>query len=873
MGRQIEADARLRASEFKGALAPLTLTLWVLRLSTSLVVNAAGAWRELRGARRPAGREGTGTAFSWLDVKLGLRMLVKYPVLTLAGGLGIAVAIAIAGGFFTFWHAQFYPAIPLPEGDRLVSLENWDLSTNLRSRPSIQDYVTWRDEMQSVEDMAAFVDVRETLIYADGASEDITVAQMTPSGFALAEVPPLLGRSLVEADVAEGASPVVVIGYDVWRGRFAGDPDVLGRRVRLGDMSYEVVGVMPEGFAFPMQHRFWVPLRAGPEDEPVVEGPRVFVSGRLASGYDRGAAQSELSVLSARMAAQFPDTHGQLRARVMDYVYPLLDLNPPDGGSFLLEFVVYNGLILLLLVVVCLNVSALVYARAAMRRGEMAVRTALGASRLRIVGQMFVEVFVLCALSALAGVAIIKVGLTQAVALAGSTDAEQPFWMSYGLSGPGITYILGVTLLAAVLTGVLPGFQATGSNVQQSLRRFNSQGSPRLGKTWTALIVMQVAIAVAALPLGAALAWSQVGHATTSLKADVDQFVWFRTRSYSPGLWTELSRRIESEPDVIDFEFVYGFPEGGRAPGGGRPLLGLEDPARVGSVGEAIHARVTPVGQRFFEMMGASTLAGRTFRETDWEEGSWSVAVVNRAFADRYLDGPRAVGKRYRFANADGHFDGPDDVVWIEVVGVVDNIEENRIAPWLVEPRAYGPIARDLELPLNGLIRTAGDPAALVSRLEGEITRFDPTLVTRVALLGDIYREDRSALRLTALVLALSILAVLMLSAAGIYAMMSFVVSCRHREIAIRTALGAHPRRLLGAIFGRALRQVALGVVVGVAAALGIDTLAGGEVLQGFGVPLLAAMVLLMSAVGFIAVVGPARRGLGVAPTEALSGE
>ena len=872
LGGQIVEDVRRRAGEFRGALAPVAMAGWLARLSASLIVDAAGAWRDELVAQRSRG-DGKRVAFSWLDVKLGLRMLVKYPVLTFAGGLGIAVAIAIAGGFFTFWHAQFYPTIPLPEGDRLVGLDNWDLSTNRSSRPSIHEYYIWLEEMKSVEDMSAFTDVAETLIHADGSREDITVAHMTPSGFALARVPPLLGRSLVEGDLEVGAPPVIVIGHDVWRTRFAGDPDIVGTHLRLRDTSHEVVGVMPEGFGFPMHHQFWVPLEARPTDYALGEGPRIFISGRLASGYDREAAQAELTIIGARMAAQFPETHGQLRAQIMNYVYPLMDWSPRGGASFLLEFVIYNGLILLILVVVCLNVSVLVYARAAMRRGEMAVRTALGASRVRILGQMFGEVLVLCVLAAVVGVAIIKGGLTQAEVLMGSTGAEQPFWVNHGLSGPGMAYVLSLTLLAAVIAGVLPGLQSTSSSVQQSLTRFNSQSSPRLGGTWTALIVIQVAVAVAALPLATGMAWSQVGHATTSLKADVGQFVWFRTASYSPGLRAELSRRIESDPDVIGFDFVYGFPGGDRAPGGGRPQLGLEDPVRAESVREVIRARLTPVGQRFFEMVGAATLAGRTFRTTDWDEGAWNVAVVNRAFADRYLGGHDAVGKRYRYANLDGGFAATADVEWIDVIGVVENIHENRIAPWLVEPRAYLPITRDMEVPLNGVIKTAGDPTGLVSRLKDHMTQLDPELVTRIALLGDIYREDRSALRLAALVLALSILAVLTLSAAGIYAMMSFAVSRGHREIAIRTALGAHPSRLLGAIFGRALRQIVLGVLIGVAAALGIDRFVGGELLHGFGVPLLTVMVLLMGTVGFMAALGPARRGLRVAPTEVLRGE
>ena len=247
--------------------------MWLVRLTTSLLVNAFAAWGEQlipgwrRHPGRPRVRSGAGwSTFSWLDLKLAIRMLVKYPGLTLVGGLGIAVAVAIGVGFFALFHSRFYPNIPLSEGHRLVGLENWDRRTNKENRRSLHDFVLWRAEMKSVEDMTAFRTVARNAIVEDGSVESVQVAEITPSGFRLARVPPLLGRSLLDADAAPGAAGVIVIGFDVWQSRFASAPDIVGRTLRLGRTAHTIVGVMPDGFAFPVNHRYWTPSTADPSD-------------------------------------------------------------------------------------------------------------------------------------------------------------------------------------------------------------------------------------------------------------------------------------------------------------------------------------------------------------------------------------------------------------------------------------------------------------------------------------------------------------------------------------------------------------------------------------------------------------------------------
>ena len=208
----------------------------------------------------PAGRP----SFSWPDIKLSLRLLIRNPGLTAVSTVGITVGIAIAAGMFGFFHANFDPTLPLDEGDRIVALENWDIAGNNENRHSLHDFVTWRDQMTSVVEISAFRNHRRDDAGGRSVPETVRIAAMSASGFRVARVPALLGRFLTPDDEREAAPPVVVIGYDVWQSRFEQDRSVIGQQVRFGNTQYTIVGVMPEGFAFPVNHQYWIPLRANP---------------------------------------------------------------------------------------------------------------------------------------------------------------------------------------------------------------------------------------------------------------------------------------------------------------------------------------------------------------------------------------------------------------------------------------------------------------------------------------------------------------------------------------------------------------------------------------------------------------------------------
>lgn len=828
---------------------------------------------------------------SWLDVKLGVRMLVKYPGLSVVSVLGMAVAIAIGAGYFGAIGALLDSSLPLDEGDRVITVSNHDRSGDLGSsgRASGLDVTVWRDEAKSLEDVGAYRTERRNLMASNGSTALVDIAEMTASGFRLARVPPLFGRTLAEDDERVGAPPVVVIGYDEWRRRFDGDPDILGRTVRLGAVPHTVVGVMPEGFRFPFNNQYWVPLRLEPSSAAGARGPRLVAFGRLADGYSLGRARAELTTIGLRMAAAFPETHEHLRPRVLPYTWSFFNEDDPSLALAL------RGIQLafsLLLVLVATNVAILVYARTVTRTGEIAVRRALGASRGRVVAQLFVEGLALSGTAAAIGLTMAGIALRILDAYQLSVGGGNPFWLELGLSPMLVVHSALLAIIAGGIVGVVPALKATGRRVQSGLQRLPSRGSSmQLGRTWTALIVTQVAIAVAALPaavnfmeksarLGTAApaeAADELIRATLVMNRDDagrtpdDTAAYERARRarWASGS-AELIRRLEAEPDVAGVTFADRFPGSGRG-----YRIQVEDAAPQDTQPAVRWAQIHRVAIDLFAVFGVSTLAGRGLLASDSRDDATAV-IVNETLAHRIADGANVLGRRLRYVPWSGDEAAP--APWLEIVGVVPDFADRFTAPSSfdgVAPRLYRAAAIQ-DLPVATLVvRTQGGVTPeFAARFRNIAGAVEPTLVLeRMQAVTGAWRREQKAFVWLALGIVAVTLSVLLLSAAGIYAMMSFTVARRRREIGIRSALGADPRRILTGVFARASAQLGTGILAGLLIAGGLDHLVTGDLTGDRAALLLPAVALLMLTIGLAAALGPARRGLAVQPTEALREE
>ena len=825
-------------------------------------VRAGAGERRYQRKQRRYARQGGAMRFgmSWLDVKLGVRMLGRFPGLTIAGGLALAIAIGIGAGWYDLAGDVFRPKLPLPGGDRIVEIEMRNAAVNQDERRLLHDFLGWRRDVTSIEAIGAYRTLERNLTLGDARSEPVTIAEISASAFRLTSVPPLMGRPLLESDEQPGAPPVVVVGYPVWQGRFAGRTDVIGQTVQIGRTKTTVVGVMPEGYAFPINHRMWTPLQLRPSGYAPLEGAGIRIFGRVAPGATQAQANAELTTLAERMAAANPATHEHLRPRVLAWG------GESPGDRSWLELAMTHLPILLVLLVACANVGTLIYARTSTRDAEIAVRYALGAGRARIVSQLFVESLVLAAAAAVLGLLGANFALKWGMSAyyGGQIDA-MPFWVDPGLKPTTVIFGAVLTIAGAALLSILPALKITGAHAQSQLKNLGAGGSTlRFGWLWTSVMIFQVALTVVCII--PALGISQESWRDRRIREQFPAEEYLAARVTldrdGPGIdqtYRELERRIAQEPGVTAVTF------GDRLPGMGVAVRRAEVEVTPAEAPVPIpNLWMAAVGSGFFETFRIPIVAGRDFHDGDRAAGATTV-LVNEAFARRYTKGASPVGRRLRYASADAAQPQP----WLEIVGMVRDI--GMTPTDLGEaPYVYRAVTPATASPLVMGIRVAGDPAALAPRLRSVALELDLAL-----RLEDVQSLDALAWRqdLPALVVAGAIATVvglgLFLSAAGIFSLMTVSVARRTREIGLRAALGASQSRLLAGIFVRALVLVGSGVAAGNAVLVLIisqsDEVALAEM---WGALVLTSSVMLT--VGLLACVEPARRALRIQPTDAL---
>jgi putative ABC transport system permease protein len=501
------------------------------------------------------------------------------------------------------------------------------------------------------------------------------------------------------------------------------------------------------------------------------------------------------------------------------------------------------------------------------------VRTAIGASRSRVVAQLFGEALVLAGVAGLAGITLAQVGLSLGFGILETETGVLPFWFKRGLSIELVTSTVVLTLLTAAIVGIVPALQATGGGLPSGLRQLSTGVALRLGGTWTVLIVAQVALAMLALPMVVSNAWrGGFGQGLRQPNFPASEFVVAPlaiTPQMRPGSTRQLIDRLEQEPGVGSVTFSAG-------------LVGLETGAEIEIEGASAtepairQARAGRVDVGFLDALGSPLLAGRAFEAADAGSAANPI-LVNRTFVEQVLGGTNPLGRRLRYLSVErsGGVQPAPPEGWYEIVGVVGDLHSNRVDAALDAAVFYHPMA----LPDSGSVvlvaRVRGGSAVeMASRFRDIASAIDPAMrVRNVRPISELDRQEQIVFRLISLAFGLVTLSVLLLSGAGVYAMMAFTVSQRRKEIGIRSALGAEPGQVLRSVFARAGRQLGGGLFVGIAIAAALEVASGGEVFGGRGLLFVPVIALLLVLAGLLAAIGPARRGLRVDATEALKAE
>ncbi len=803
------------------------------------------------------------------DIRFALRALMRTPVFTTVCVLMLAVGIGSSIYMFGAINAFALKPLPFADPDRLVHFEYTDQRDTARNLAlPIIDWLDLRDRQTSLQSLAAYYQGTANLAGIDGAPERLSGAWVSADAFPVLGVQPLLGRGFDAADQHAGAARVVLIGHRLWQLRFNADPQVIGRTLRINGEPAAVVGVMPEGFAFPVGEAIWMPL---PDDRAeAAAGTHVKTFGRLRDGVSFAQARQQFDALMAALAAErgasLRGDQAKLEAFSDEFIMP--QIRDSTNAMFVA--------VLLVLLIACANVAALVLARFAARTRELGIRSALGASRGRLIIQVLTETFVLAAVAALLGYAGADL-VARANDSAMSADANLPYWVDFSVDGRDLVFSAAIALLAAVLAGLVPALRAGRIDVQASLRGGSNGSIGAGGRLGRFLVSGEVALCVVLL-VCAGVAIRSALHAQQAQLGIV-----------SEGVLTGRIALFESNyaDDAARLRFVEALdPPLRELPGvqtvafaSTLPLMGYErqEYARVGDAVEPDarlpQAYASRIGNEFFQTFGIALREGRLFDARD-RAGAPQVAIVSAGFAAAAWPQQGAIGQRVQLSPKD------PGSPWLEVVGVVaDSSQADHLVASTTSPsyRGHGnvfrPIAQSPPAFVSFALRADGDIAALATAVRAAVRAVDADLpVYWLQPMDDWRRQIFWGSELLARMFGAFAVFAVLLAAAGIYAVLAFDVASRTREIGVRRALGAQAASVLGMVLRRGGLQVLAGFIVGMPVAIAFSMLLDQLMMPGSrSDPLVYVVVLgVLTCVVLAAAMLPARRALRVDPIVAL---
>jgi predicted permease len=816
----------------------------------------------------------------WRNLRHAVRLLAKSPGFTAVAVLTLALGIGANAAIFSVVYTALLRPLPYYQPERLITLGEGRLQMkdNIADsqNTSYPDFVDWRKMAKSFQPLTAYGFDAFTM-GGNGEPKAVFATQVTPNFFATLGVKPLLGRTFLDGEDAGDGPHVAMLTYGAWQSDFGGDLHVIGRTITLDNKPVTIVGVLPRDFQFApsLAYPLWVPMHAQGDAVTRRSLRWMNVFGRLAPGVAQAQAQAEMDGITAQLAREYPQQDGStfvlmgaLRQKVVGQIQPLL--------------LVLFGAVGFVLLIACANVANLMMTRAAGRRKEFAVRTALGASRGQLIAQMLTESLLLAALGAVVGFVGAQWGVNALIAAIPERMLDGlPSLREAGANLPVLAFLCAVTLCTAVLFGLAPAFAVSQTKVSDALKD-ESRGGTSSAQTGLRNAVVAGEIAISLLLLvGAGLMLQSLhallrqdpgfdaGHLLT-FSVNLPDSSYPSDKEYpndSPGARIfehQFSDKLRSLPGVQGVAVTSALPIGGS--GGTIRFVVQGRPTAAGQEDECDILSVTP---SYFTTLKVPLISGRNFSATDSFAAPW-VAMVNRAFASRYFPNEEVVGKRIRFT-----FNAKEP--YREIVGVVGNVAQDDLAgpptPAIYVANDQGPSTY-----LTYMIRTAGDPAAFVGSAREALHEMDAQLPLIQPQTMEHFTNEAPAVFLrrypSYLIGSFAGLA-LILAMIGLYGLISFTVVQRTREIGIRMALGAQPRDILELILRQGIGAVVVGVAVGVVAALGLTQLMASLL---FGVKPTDALTffsvaVILTCVALAASYVPARRAMRTDPLVALRHE
>ncbi|MGE0864885.1 MAG: ADOP family duplicated permease [Vicinamibacterales bacterium] len=799
------------------------------------------------------------------DVRFALRVLARDRGFALTAVLVLGVGLGVNNMFFTLVYAHKFRGVAITDAERVMHISTFD-DRGANRLVSLPEFTDLRSAATSFSGLAAYVNGVATVGDEGRAPDRFTAAYVTANAFPLLGLSPSLGRLPSTDDDRPGGEPIVLLGSDAWRQRYDSDPQILGRSVLINGSPATVIGIVPERSGFPSTASIWLPLGQYPDLKQDRSARTLNVVGRTRVGIGEEAARSEVESVFGAFETEHPNTNRNVRARVVPLNERLL--GPLDGW---MQFIM-AGIIVIL--VACANAANLMMARAFHRAPEIAIRTSLGASRARIVGQLLIEALVIAGAAAVLGAAISVVGVR--AVQSGIPEGILPYWTDYTMDRAVFGGLVALSLATVVVFGLIPAIHASRTDVNRTLKdggRANTGAG--LGVLTGAFLSVELALAMILgaqvmvasyianrpLPTDASINTTEVVTATITLPA-----AGYPTAERRQQFFTSLSQRLEGRPSIVTTSRATILPGESGSP---RRLqvLGQEQPA--GTPAPAV--LTIDVAPRYFDTMAITLLRGRDFTITDGTPGS-DVAIVNELFAGVFLNGNDPMGAQIAVTPASAPATAPPR--WLTIVGVAPVIRQQSFDGSARQSSlVYVPITEAAPLTSTLMVRHRLDPAAAATLLRAEAQTVDANVALyRMRTLKQVVREGQWT-RHTSAVLADTVTWMsVLLAVVGLYSVTAQRVTLKTREIGLRMALGARSMQITRLVISGLRAPLLAGLLLGTAGAMAWD----GAFASGIAGIYASAPPTLLKIAGFIVVLVvvscliPLRRAVRMNPVTAL---
>ena len=796
------------------------------------------------------------------DVRYGLRVLWARPGFALTAIVTLALGIGANTAIFSVASGLLLRPLPYPGGDRLAMIWMDNARINLRedwhSFPNVEDY---RTQSTTFEHVAVFNNMSRT--FGDGDPERVIGAHATASLFNVLGVWPRHGRVFTPAESEQGAAPVVVLSHALWQRRFGGRMDVIESTVQMNGRGTKIIGVMPEGFAFPTRETsFWVPTVLNEQNRTSRGSFWLQAVGRMKPGVSVAQAQADLSRVNRGLLERFPGQKGY-----SIYVVSLFD---QVVGRVRVAVMVLLGAVGFVLLIACTNVANLLLSRASSRERELALRAAIGAGRGRLVRQLLTESVLLAFIGGLAGLGLAWFGLG---ALLAAAPTDLPRLDEIRIDGRVLAFTLGLSVLTGILFGLVPALQTAAADPGRTLKE-GGRGATTLGRSLRrGLVVIEVAMAVVLLVGAGLMVRSFINVQRVDLGFVPNHVVTARVALFGQNyqqpprvvqFFTELVARTEAMPGIegaaaVGTLFLSTTPNSTNFSIEGRPDFTPENRVEV---------PVDSITPNYFSVMRVPLVSGRFFDSRD-VDGATPTVIINETMARQFWPGEDPIGRRMKYGTSDSN------APWMAIVGVVRDTRRTGVDA-VVRPETYLPLAQSPSGGMTMVVRTSGDPSTAINALRSAMRSIDPAIplfATRPVseLVGDMTAQRR----LNTLLLSVFGIVAAVLAAVGVYGVLAYSVQQRTRELGVRVALGATTGTLLKLVLSEGLTLAAAGIVLGLVGALALGRVLTTLLFEvsAYDPATLAAIAGVAAMVALMACLVPALRAIRLDPVNALRAE